>query len=752
MHLAPTRRRPIPYGMHAISRMPSMAYAIALMACLAVGCDDSAGTPGSEGTADMTAPGGDSGTPDMGAAVDMVAPGADMAAAPDADRPEPAFIELALDPTSRTGLYTREEHPQVTFTVYDRIGREIDAADLLYFDVQPPGAATLDDELVLTFLAEGQGAVRGCVTSQLCGRVSFYVDDAPPSLTLTTPARGAIVSGEPVIEVTGQTDAAPQTPRVFVNDAEVEVLPDGTFTATLRATLGLNRIDVLADDGVRRPGTRVVREVVWAPEVIEPTADGVTIDDAVVLRLDQRLLDLGVALPAPDEMGAQTVQDLAGLVELFLARIEPLGLIGDPHISDSAELDLTIVDIDPGLPDASITLVDDGLEVFLRLEDLTITTQGQVSLEGEVFDLGGQISVTAAAFAGVRIEPGPSGEPVLVVGDIGVAIEGLGGVMNDSTAQALVDTLGSLVRTVLDAFAADLVSQLVADEVPEFIELGLGEALEPLAAIPLDIEEPPIALDLGFTLRDPQIARDALTLSLTGEIRQRMPVEPPYPSPGIPAVGVDAEPIWPVGAGLGVAVRLAVINGLLDALWRQGALQLDLTGFLPPEISALLSGGRVDARIAPLVVPGARGGPYAFELQVGELDLYLDSVRNPDPDHYVLSVRAGMILEVGAGGIRFDIAESPDVRASLVQAGGRSPVLPAESLGNLIGQVAWAEVREAIGEGLDLALDPISVDVAAFAELAPSIMAVEVQPVFPAPPAVRNGWFTLGASVDMTVR
>ena len=730
------------------SHMPrTTALALAaLVGLLALfGCDDS--VSGATGPADMQ-------TADA-----MPEPMPDMAPPPDPDpepdaapppRPEPAFIELGLSP--RRGLYTREEHPQVTVTVYDRIGREIDASDLLYFDVQPPQQAELNDDLTLNFLLEGQGAVRGCVTSDLCGRVSFFVDDGPPVLELITPARGDVVSGEPVIAVTGRTDAAPNTPRVFVNDLEVEVQPDGAFATELRAELGLNRIDVIADDGVRRPPTRIVREVVWAPEVLVPGPDGVTVEQAVVLRLDQRLLDGREPLPEPDEMGAVTVQDLASVVELFLSRLELIGLVEDPVISDSDELRLVIEAIRPGNPDVAITLVPDGMEVFLRLEDIAVVTSGFVGLEGENFDLGGEVRVTAAAFAGITVEPGPNGEPILRVGDIGVAVEALGGAMNDSTAQALLDTVGSLVRTVINAFADDLVAEVVAEQVPEFIELGLGDALAPLAEIPLDIEEPPVALDLGFTLSAPHLARDAMTLEMVGRISQRMPVEPPHPSPGIPAVGLGADPIWPADAGLGVAVRLLTVNALLDAVWRQGALQLDLTGFLPPEVSALISGGRVDARIPPLVVPGARGGPYAFEVQVGELDLYLESNINPEPDHYVMSLRAGLILQVGGGGIRFDVAEEPDLRIQLIEAGGPSPLLPPAGLERLIGPLAWGEVRNAIGEGLDLAIDPIVVGLEEVQQFAPTLEAIEVVPAFPAPPGVRNGWFVLGAGVDITVR
>lgn len=735
-------------AMTSMRWLPVLAMAsMAWMTCLA-GCDDSA-----QSAADPVDSGGpgDTGVPEDRGPADVAPdpepePPADAAPPPG---PQPAFIELGLSP--RRGLYTRGDHPRVTVTVYDRIGREIEAGDRLYFDVQPPQMATLGDELELTFLLEGQGAVRGCVTSDLCGRVSFYVDDGPPGLELITPARGDVVSGEPRIAVSGRTDPAPETPRVFVNDAEVEVMADGSFATELRAELGLNRIDVIADDGVRRPPTRVVREVVWAPEVLVPDADGVTIEQAVVLRLDQSLLDRGEPVPAPDEMGAVTVSDLAATVELFLSRLELLGLVGDPVISDSAELRLVIEAIRPGVPDVAITLVPDGMEVFLRLEDLTVETSGFVALEGEQFDLGGEVRLTAAAFAGITVEPGPNGEPVLRVGDIGVAVEALGGRMNDSTAQALLDTVGSLVRTVLNAFADDLVEQVVAEQVPEFIELGLGDALAPLANIPLEVEEPPIALDLSFTLAEPRLARDAMTLELVGRIAQRGPVEPPHPSPGIPAVGLEADPIWPV-AGLGVAVRLLTVNALLDAVWRQGALQLDLSAFLPAEVMGLIRSGRVDARIAPLVVPGARGGPYAFEMQIGELDVWLQGVLNPEPDHYVMSLRAGLVLEVGEGGIRFDIAEEPDLRIQLVEPGGPNPLLPAEGLERLIGPLAWSEVREAIGEGLNLAIDPISVGVDAFGELAPSIRAIEVVPDFPAPPGVRNGWFVLGAGVEITVR
>ncbi|MCA9541027.1 MAG: hypothetical protein KC620_19135, partial [Myxococcales bacterium] len=232
--------------------------AMAILAALALmlGCDDSAGSKGA-----VT---GDTGGADMGLVDDAALP-VDMArprrdhAVPAADMgmgaATPAYVELTLAP--RRPLYTRQEHPQVNATVFDRIGREIPDFPLR-FDVQPGAAGTIDADGRLTFLAEGAGAVRGCVTSELCGRASFFVDDGPPPLVIETPARGAILSGDPQIEIRGHTEVAENT-RVFINDRPVELDEQGGFTYTMRAELGLNRIDTIADDGVRRPPTRDTR-------------------------------------------------------------------------------------------------------------------------------------------------------------------------------------------------------------------------------------------------------------------------------------------------------------------------------------------------------------------------------------------------------------------------------------------------------------------------------------------------------------
>ncbi len=718
-----------------------------LLSLLALGCDDSSAGAGDGafdgGTTDAAA--------DAGAHPDAAAGGDAGIDAPDMlVRPEPGFVEMALSP--RRSLYTRDDHPQATAVVFDRYGDEIPGFPLRW-DVRPNGGATLDEDHALTFLQEGAGAVRACVAPELCGRVSFFVDDAAPTLEILSPARGEVVTGDdPTIEVRGRTDVDPGV-AVFVNDEPVEVTADGHFSFTTRARFGLNRIDAIADDGVRRPPTRVVQDVVWAPALHPVEADHVVLPDPISVRITQRLLDTGEAPPEPVE-GVQTVSGIAGLLEAFLARAEPLDvLVDDPLLAEGDPMNLRIEALDLGAPDAELSFTDRGLEVFLRIEDLAISTTGAFGLEGVEIGLDGIIHLDAAAFVSVAIEVDAEGSPVLRVVDASVAIERIAGEMADSTAQAILDTLGSLLRSVLEGFAEDMLDDLVRQQVPDFLEIGLTDALAGLRHIPLDVVEdnPPmdVHVDLRFELDAPESrARDALTLGMRGRVEQRTPADPPHLTPGIPAAGIGEAPAWPAAAGLAFAVRLLTVNALAHEAWRQGLLRLDLTDDIPENFRAVIASARIDGRLPPLVVPTPPGSPYFFELQIGELDLYARAGMANGEDRFVVSLRAGLILEVGDGAIRFDIAETPDVRAFLLEQHGARPVLSAEALAAIIGPLVWPQLRETVGDGLSLGLPEIHIGPDAYADLAPTLQDIFLVPDFPVAPIVRHGWFVLSAGFE----
>ena len=175
-----------------------------------------------------------------------------------------------------------------------------------------------------------------------------------------------------------------------MNDIPVDTDEMGAFEYRFRARFGLNRIDVVADDGVRRPATRSVREVVWSPTTI-PVNDGpFAIDDITILRLDQQLMDSGEPPGEPDDAGLIRIGDLAGVLEVLLARAEFIGLIDDTQVSDNDNFNLWIAEVNPADPTLILT---NPAEVFLWLEDVEMVTAGSLNFEGE------EISQTVACLS-----------------------------------------------------------------------------------------------------------------------------------------------------------------------------------------------------------------------------------------------------------------------------------------------------------------------------------------------------------------
>ncbi len=735
--------------------LSGLPLAFALAACGDTTASKSSGDAGADGAVtaphDASSPGDDTGpnpAPDAGARSDA---GPNPAG-------EAAFVQIELAP--RQTLYTRADHPTVTVALFDRYGDPIADADWhrLAWSVVPAGQATLDltgDTPTLTFALEGPGAVRACATADVCGRSTFFVDDAPPALVLDHPQPGEALSGDPVVTVSGSVTG--DNARVFVNDQPVELGADGRFTTDLPAVFGLNRVEVTADDGVQ-PTVREIRECLWARRYLPAQADGFDTGASLALRLGQTLLDRGDPPPMAGDDGVIHATDVAGLLEAAIEHIDPTSLLGNPVLAQGDPLDLTITALRLAEPDVTLNLTDTGLDVLLRVARLEVDTEGQLALEGESVNLNGTVRAQVAGYVRVGLVAGADGSPALTLESSNVAVEALSGQMGDSTAQAVLDTFGSLLRGTLEAYARRAVDDLIRTRVPHFIELGLGDALAPLADIPLDVSGDPILPEIhlraGFALDAPTlVAGSSLTLALDGHVTQPAPVVAPHADPGLADdERADGAPPWPAVSDAAVAVRLRAVNALLHELWRQGALHIDVSAALPDNLKALVNGVQLDANLPPLVVGTEPGAPALFELQLGEVTLVAQGARNPAPDEYTLSVRVGLTLVAEEGHLHFDLAESPDVRVALRHAGGERPFLPADTLGELVSNLAWTKLREAVGNGLDLRLDEIHLAPPTLGALSTQISDIHVVPLFPVAPRVRDGWFVLPASMDVRLQ
>ena len=67
-----------------------------------------------------------------------------------------------------------------------------------------------------------------------------------------------------------------------------------------------------------------------------------------------------------------------------------MSLLDDPVLLDDELGRLTVVDMQLGVPELDALVLDEGLEIFFRLNGLTVSTEGQLSYEGETLNLNGR--------------------------------------------------------------------------------------------------------------------------------------------------------------------------------------------------------------------------------------------------------------------------------------------------------------------------------------------------------------------------
>ena len=726
------------------SRALTLIGAVALAACAGSGStNDEAADAGIAG-ADGASPGGDP-SADGGIGSHY----ADAIVIPEAG--EPAHIDVFIEP--RRPLYTPGTEITVSAQVYDAFGELLDRP--VEWHVDPVDAGAIGPDGTVTFAAEGPGFVEACV-GDVCGRSGFWIDAGPPSLEIEAPERGTLIAGNPVFTVRGTaTDTGPV--RVFVNDRPAEVDPDGRFSAEVEAQFGFNRVVVAADDGVRRPPTTRIFEVMWAPGTFEVEPTGITLEAAAQLRVDQALLDGDGDVPRADPLGIVRLDDLSATLAAVIDRADPRQFADGFRVDQGETLQLTIADLRAGETHIDMAWTVDGVELYIRLVGLELDTAGEVSFSGETFELDGTIAADAAAVADLRIATADDGTPRVTVDQVAIVVEALHGDMDDDTVQALVEILDSVLGRAVTRYATDLLDAVVRDTLPGLFE-GLIDGLTgALDVIPFRVQGdpllPPIDMSVTFDLQAPALVpSDSLTLALDADVRSPEALTAPHPDPGVPTVGDDAEPPWPAGVHFITAIRLEVINVLLHELWRQHALIIDASSQVPAQFAALVNGVNIDARIAPIVAPAPAGRPYAVELQIGELDLFIHSPRTMAVDHFALSIRAGIDVGVLDGVFRFEMRDDPDIRIDLVEAGAGVPVLGGDALAPLLAQLVWPQVVNSVRLVLALPIDTIDVPPEGLRALAPSIDTLELVPTFADDPLVDTGWIALPAYLRAHLR
>jgi hypothetical protein len=668
----------------------------------------------------------------------------------------PSFVEVQLTPAR--AIYAPSTTVQLAGVVYDAEGAPMNGVELVWTTVPDAAATPGEDAGTWTLDAEGTVRFRACVRYPTdprripCGERVIVVDGAPPTIALTRPLPGAMLSGEDdaLIRVNGRVIDTNGNLEVFVNGKRVVVGREGLFSAEITPVFGINHIDVIASDGLQTIEGRAALDVLWAPDYlpvdrVETTPGEVehtlSLDDALSLQLRQGFLDDGEPFVLDPDAESVVLTDLASVLELIVAGVDPSAFLPDPVV-DSSEISLRVTSLDLGPSTVSIAVSDRGLTLFVALPEIVALTEGYVDI-GVPLDLDGGLTASIAAGISLRVERLGRDQPLVVeLDEVLLALEDATGFFASEEANGILEVVEGLLFRTVEGFIVDAVRDAYISAIPPVLEDAI-QSIEDLLGeqrftLDLDFGEPAELLLRGTLDRViPTRARHltaslALTVGATGEAAfptaRGVAIDQPIDRPGRPFSD----------GSITVHVKLPVLNGLLFSLWNTGFIDLDLSEQLPAEVSVLIQGARAFAQLPPVITrPGPERAQWDLQVAIGQLELIFE--RRGQEDRYGLTLVTGLNVRVEDDALRVELEAVPDVEVWLIETSGDRPIFSdTGALEGLITGFVWGELTEAIVGGLVVPLPAIAVEEAA--TFAPLLEDLVFQVTLARPPEIRSGF------------
>jgi len=264
----------------------------------------------------------------------------------------------------------------------------------------------------------------------------------------------------------------------------------------------VNHLIVSATDG-ENPEVRDELDVAfgasYAPAVDATGAPALSVTDALVLQLGQGFFDDGVPVPltAPHPV---VLPDIADIVTRVVAGLDLLDQIPNPVVSSSAAtLQVTSVTLDDIT--VQITLVDGGLDLYVRVGALTLGTTGSLTVSSTTISLDGGVDAALSAYAHADISKASPSDPVVVtVGTFDVALETATGAFTDPNANAVFALASGFLRTTIQEQIQNALSGTLQSTVPQALE-GVFQSLDTALAnkmIAIDASPlPPVTVTLN---------------------------------------------------------------------------------------------------------------------------------------------------------------------------------------------------------------------------------------------------------------
>lgn len=686
---------------------------------------------------------------------------ADMGDSQDMAPAEPAaphYITTAIDPAR--AVYAPGNLIKLSHQVFDLYGALAQDQSVTW-SVSPTDGATLSADGAEWNVGQVEGEVvfkacaaqQGVDGQQVCGEAKIMVDAGPPAIVIDNPLPGQEISGSDttLLQVQGRVTDTHGELLAWVNGKQVTLDPQGNFSVTVTPHFGLNHLVVEASDGYNRQASTAELDVLWAPTFLpgEPTTDeaAVTMPDGLVLRLGQTFVDDRIA-PATSLEGATLTEDLADILTLLLRNIDLQSLIQNP-VLDSTDVSLNITRASLGDPKLRIDITDEGMELFLRSDDLIVETAGQLTLVDQTLNLTGSVNASVAILAKIKLTKPDADQPFKVeIEQLGVAIEDADSYFMDAQANAIFKLAQSALRANIEAVLVSALEASFLDAVPELLEGALNSLESGLAmqSFPLDTGlGAPIQIDFRGKVEELALSKlDAMTLRLSARLAAQ--TSPMIDSKGVAlmseGIAVGAVPFFE-SSRIQIGLRLAMLNGLLHGLWRGGLLNLDVSQLLPDGLTNFVQSAVITGKLPPLLAPPRSGEDFDLILSLGQLELEADF--GADKVKYGVAMSAGLNASVVNNQLLVTIADKPEIRTWIIESTTARPRLNADQLKALLLSQVWPQLTDAIGQGLMLNLPVL--DLSSLGNYAPALSAFTLNFVQVRPMVVRDEFLIIDSNL-----
>ncbi len=586
---------------------------------------------------------------------------------------DPAHIELSAKP-NKPG-FKIGDRVKITAKVTDDYGNTCPDAQLNPFSYTPQGIAkdVPNKPDWLEFAAEGQVTVTVSVMDfdSVKGEISLWCDESGPVIKITSPARGAMLTGDTKVEVQGTvTDAVSGVKSVKINDKDVKLDKSGAFLFVIDSVHGMNLIDLEAQDNAGN-SSKVIQTYLFSDkyyaDMNAPDPAKALVDQGIMAWLDKTSFD-------DQDHDPSNLNDLSTIVEVLLLNLDWNTLIPSPATRISilgTTYDLYLKNVSIKSDHVSMTPGSGYLKMKVDLNKFHADFKLK-KVKGLGWDTSGSMDADSASIS-MKVFPqlGPNGQIHSDIKDVNVQMNGL--------------KVKVGISIPLDLIKGQI-EKMLKDQIVKQVGPALDKALNSLN---MDKDFPispfvgtgdPVNLHLKTQVQELTFTDAGMLAGMKASMTTAKAIEPPNPSLGSIGRGTcltgKGKGKLPQQHKIEAGAFDDVLNQAMFALWWGGLLNIDATGKdLGQDLSqyGIKSLHIVTTPYLPPIVNGCRDDKHLF-IQLGDMGVSLDlDMGGQGHADMFISLDARLDLAVaqvdGKTMITFDIKD-PQVYSQITNTSG----------------------------------------------------------------------------------